>query len=275
MFPPWIERWRSIAAIQSHGVPPDLTLAFIMRESNGAIGSYAKKDSPSSYTEDEIRSCGFPSALRRRDAGLMQITPGTFRAYVDATGDPVSPCVLLEKSERAAHMQIRIGTWVLARALAGAVDLSEELRGRSPASLWPSSSPPAEQILTARLINGYGYSGTARRMDAAAARGFPHTFAGLEASGAAPARLYQGARLILGWFNAGGDRGAPIAGGRAPLPWDWTGEELAARRASSSRRSSSPASSGDAGGLVLLAGAALLALGAYRSRSSRSSSPAR
>jgi len=266
VFPPWIERWRSIAIAQSHGVPPDLTLAFIQRESNGTIGLTGGTDSPSSYTEDELAECGFPSALRHRDCGLMQITPATFRSYREATGDPVSPCVLLEKSERAAHSQIRIGTWVLANALRDAVGLSDDLRGRSPAELWPASSPPAEQILVARLINGYGYNGTRRRMEAAAARGYPRTFAGLEASGARPARLYQGARLILGWFNAGGDRGAPAPGGRSPLAWDWSAEGAAGRRPRPARSSSSSSSSSSGGGLVLLGAAALLALGLYYGR---------
>lgn len=247
MFPAVVERWRPLVVLEHGSLPADLVLAFMRRESNGKVGDIGGRDDRIGYTDAEI-ACGFPARFRRRDLGLMQVAPVTLRRYVKTTGDRITPCDLAATSTDGARIQIRVGCWALARALETAVELSPALRA---AATWPKvAAPPDEQILLARCVYGFGGEGTRDRLDSAAAAGYPRTFGGLEAYKPTPARLFEGARAILGWYKSGGGAGA--------------GEQIAPPIASR------PRTEGSAAGVLLL-GLLLYSLSRSSSRKERTS----
>jgi hypothetical protein len=247
MFPAVVERWRPLVVLEHGTLPADLVLAFMRRESNGTVGDIGGRDDRIGYTDAEI-ACGFPARFRRRDLGLMQVAPVTLRRYVETTGDRITPCDLAATSTDGARKQIRVGVWALARALESAVDLSPTLRATST---WPKANPPDDQILLARCVYGFGATGTRDRLDAAAAAGYPRTFGGLEAYKPAPARLFEGARAILGWYKSGGGAGA--------------GEQIAPPIATLPRKE------GSAAGVLLLGGLLLYSLSRSSSRKEKTS----
>lgn len=250
MFPAVVERWRSLVVLEAGSLPADLVLAFMRRESNGTVGDVGGRDDKIGYTDAEL-SCGFPAKYRRRDLGLMQVAPVTLRGYVKETGEPITPCDLAATSTDGAKKQIRVGAWALARALKAAVDLSPALRATVT---WPATpAPPDEQILLSRCVYGFGATGTRDRLDAAAAAGYPRTFGGLEAHRPTPARLFEGARTILGWYRTGGGAGdqsaPPTIASKPPQP----------------------SGSGSAAGVLLLGGLLLYSLTRSSSRKERTS----
>ena len=239
MFPPAVERWRSLAAEEAAGLPVDLILAIVHRESGGTPGRVSESTVPSSYTPAEIAACGLPWTLRNRDLGLMQVGPSTWRSYVDRTGSDTTPCDLAAKTAAGARRQLRAGASIFRNRL-------ERVRELEPASFpWPAGPLGDDQILLARLAYAFGWDGLRRRWDAAIGAGYPHTFGGLEAHHGTPRAVFAGARIILAEFHAGG-----AASGSPDLPLR-------------PRPPQPPAS--DSGGLLVVA-AALLGLYAYTTR---------
>ena len=242
MFPPAVERWRSLAAEEAGGLPVDLVLAIVHRESGGTPGRVSESTVPSSYTPAEIAACGLPYELRNRDLGLMQVGPSTWRSYVARTGSDTTPCDLAGKDAAGARRQLRAGADIFRNRL-------ERVHELEPGAFrWPAGSLGDDQILLARLAYAFGWEGFRRRWDSAIAAGYPHTFGGLEAHHGTPKQVFAGARLIVAEYHAGGSAsGSPI---QPPRP----------------RPPQPPAN--DSGGLLVLA-AGLLAVYAFTTRKRR------
>ncbi len=199
MFAPPVEQWRPLALEESQGVPVDLVLATIARESRGVAGDVGYTDTAHGYTDAEIAACGLPVALRRRALGLMQIAPRTWRSYVTSTGSQITPCDLAGTSYAAARAQIRIGCAVLRSCLVWAD--------------WRGEPVPSDAIvLMARLAYARGVDAVRHKLAAAAAAGYPATFEGLEAYAPTwghPDRPFDGACAILAAYRSGGRARAP------------------------------------------------------------------
>ena len=213
MFAPAVEAWRSIAAEESSGLPVDLILATIARESSGVAGLVSHRTVPSSYTDEEIAACGLDPSKRNHDLGLMQVGPSTWRDYVKNTGSDTTPADLASSSSSGARRQIRAGAWILAAKL-------RRIHTLDPSAWpWPSGELNDDQILLGRLAYAFGSSGLEQRLDAAAAAGYPRTFGGLEAHHGTPAKTFAGARSLLASFRAGGSSSSSSPGsGSGPRP---------------------------------------------------------
>lgn len=202
-FPPVIERWRPFVVAAAPDVPADLALAIIKRESQGVPGTVAYTDvghKPGSGYSDAERACGLPASLTWRCLGLMQVAPRTWRDYVTRTGRAIAPCDLAGKSTAQAAAQIEIGCSALRAALSAAGWRGEPI-------------PRDEVILMARLVYARGAGAVSDKLAAAAAAGFPRTFAGLEAfdpTWGRPDRPFDGARAVLRDFRAA--IGSPSSG---------------------------------------------------------------
>lgn len=243
MFPPSVERWRVLAGEESNGLPVDLVLVIVQRESGGSAGLVSRSTVPSSYTSSEMAACGLPYELRNRDLGLMQIGPSTWRGFVARTGSKITPCDLASKTAAGARLQLRAGCSIFR-------DRLELVRTLEPGSFpWPAGPLTDDHVLLGRLAYAFGWDGLRGRWNAAIAAGYPHTFGGLEAHHGTPAAVFRGARAILEEFRSGGSS----SGSGSPRP-PW-------------RPPARPGSDAGAGVLLLLA-AGLLAYGAATRRRS-------
>lgn len=243
MFPPSVERWRLLAGEEAQGLPVDLVLAIVHRESNGVPGLVSHGTVPSSYTSSELAACGLPYELRNHDLGLMQVGPSTWRGYVDRTGSKITPCDLAAKTLEGARLQLRAGAGIFRHRL-------ELVRTLEPSSFpWPAGPLGDDQVLLGRLAYAFGWEGLRRRWEAAIAAGYPHTFGGLEAHHGKPEAPFRGARVILEEFRSGGSS----SGSGSPQPYH------------PPRPRPRPSSDAGAGVLLLLA-AGLLAYGAATRR---------
>ncbi len=240
MFPPSVERWRVLAGEESQGLPVDLVLAIVKKESFGQPGLVSHDPVPSSYTSSEMNACGLPYELRNHDLGLMQIGPSTWRGFVDRTGSKITPCDLAAKTLEGARLQLRAGCSILR-------DRLELVRTLEPSSFpWPAGPLTDDHVLLGRLAYAFGWDGLQHRWAAAIAAGYPHTFGGLEAHHGTPVKTFRGARIVLADFRSGGSS----SGSGAPRPRP-------------PRPRPRPESDAGAGVLLLLA-AGLLAWGASK-----------
>lgn len=250
MFPPRVERWRELAGSQGFGVPVDLILATIQRESNGTPGKEGYANVKHGYRAEEAR--GIPPAFWRRAAGLMQVAPKTWRWYTESTGDPVPAAYLFGTTTAEAARQVRIGSWALRQSLI-------YVRRFDPSFRWPDQPLGIDQALLGRLAYARGFSGLRAQLDRAAAAGYPRTFAGLESFSpgwGAPDRPFAGARSVIAAWQAGGAPAAASSPRPAPWPSSPAGAPYKAPAAA-------PAASSGAG-LLFVAGAIALAFGLSR-----------
>lgn len=212
MFPPSVERWRVLAGEESQGLPVDLVLAIVKKESNGYPGTVSRDPVPSSYTSSEMNACGLPYGLRNRDLGIMQIGPSTWRGFVDRTGSKITPCDLASKTAAGARLQLRAGCSILR-------DRLELVRTLEPGSFpWPAGPLTDDHVLLGRLAYAFGWGGLRGRWYAAIAAGYPHTFAGLEAHHGTPVKTFRGARIVLADFRSGGSSSGSGRPGRTDPP---------------------------------------------------------
>ena len=164
-----VEQWREIVSGERRGIPTDIILAVIERESHGELGQAAKRKTKEPYTPQEIK-CGLDRDLIQRALGLMQITPICLREYNRKNrSDPVTPCELASKDTRAARAQIRVGAWFLDLCLRWAHSVDQA------AHPWPRGLLSRPQIELAALAYKQGIGGTAARLRAAGVAGLPLT----------------------------------------------------------------------------------------------------
>jgi len=241
VFPPSVERWRVLAGEECQGLPVDLVLAIVKKESSGQPGLVSHDPVPSSYTSSEMNACGLPYELRNRDLGMMQIGPSTWRGFVDRTGSKITPCDLASRTAAGARLQLRAGCSILRARL-------ELVRTLEPSSFpWPAGPLTDDHVLLGRLAYAFGWGGLLARWNAAIAAGYPHTFGGLEAHHGTPVKTFRGARIVLADFRSGGSSSGAPQPYHPPRP--------------------RPRPSSDAGaGVLLLLAAGLLAYGAATRR---------
>lgn len=212
MFPAHVAAWRELAASEARGIPVDLVLAFVLRESNGKAGRVGYTDTGSRYTEAE-RACGLPAQLAARALGLIQAAPSVLRTYNQTAKEKITPCDLAGASLEAARRQLRIGCWLLRQCL-------EATRELDPiAHPWPGGELSDSQIVLARLMYHKGREGLRRQLERAAARGFPRTAAGLERydpAWGAPDHPFDGARGVLAAYRAASGPGSGPGGPARP-----------------------------------------------------------
>ena len=206
-WPAAVERWRPLAAREGGRAPVELLLAIINHESGGVAGLPSTGTTKKSYTDAERAACGLPAALRARSLGLMQVSPGLWRAFNATRPGEVSPCDLAASTDEGAAKQIRIGAWYAALCLDRSRDLVD-------ASAWPGGLPSREHVEWAALCYAQGIDGVHNQVAAAGAAGFPRTVAGVEAfkpKWGAPETPFLFARSV-----GSGYAGAPMPARRSP-----------------------------------------------------------
>jgi len=225
-FSPTIERWRGAVDSLNRIMDTDPFLANMIPESGGIPGRIGYFDTGSSYTDEEI-ACGLDPKWRRRALGLCQVAPGTLRSYNSkkaiggmSSGSttpwfkPVTPCQLAGTSSADALEQIRVGLYVWANCLFWSA-------GTANVKWQPDQLMPDEILLMTRLRYHRGNGAVNKKLDQAAAAGFPRTFAGLEAfdpDWGKPDRPFHGARIVLASYKKAMGASTPTPS-EPPIDW--------------------------------------------------------
>ena len=151
MFPPLVERWRSVAHQVEPEIPAALVLAIIRRESAGRPGLLG----------------------RSNDDGLMQCKPATVAFYNRHHEDKITHEEMSRADLDSAKKQIAVGAWYLGHCLA-------TVHAWNPAAApWPAGPLTDYQILLADLCYARGVAGVGKLRARALAAGYPDTFDGL------------------------------------------------------------------------------------------------
>jgi len=113
-FSPKIENLRQWAVWESNGMPVNLLLAIITHESGGIIGR-PSRDTTKAF--DVKNDEGKPEKINRA-FGLMQTTSGLLQTWQEQNRIPQITIDDLRKTdERAARLQIHLGSWYLKNCL--------------------------------------------------------------------------------------------------------------------------------------------------------------
>lgn len=170
MFPPAVERWRTVAHAESRGIPTDLILAIIQNESRGRPGLIARRrtriDVPLPTDDGGSIACG-------RALGLMQVVPQNVRAWNQRTGEAVTYNDMTGGGYSDARKQIKLGVSVLRGCLFW---LHVRDADRWP---WPAGQLTNDQIRLALVAYAWGQRRLGKKLNILRSEGEPETFAAL------------------------------------------------------------------------------------------------
>jgi len=182
-WPQSVERWRQLVNWECKDIPPDLVLSIIAHESGGKAGE------PSHIEEGEpqqIPKTDGGTELVTRSYGLMQIGPSTVKSWNDShTGnDIVYVEDLRGSSERAARLQIRVGSWMYAAQVA---QLHDTYPANFPSKGAANASPDQLKLALVAYATGGNWKATSTearglrpKLEQLKAAGEPLTFDALK-----------------------------------------------------------------------------------------------
>lgn len=194
-----VERWRSLVRQEAAGIPEDLVLGIIWRESAGTSGAIGRRKTKCAL----IPSAGGIERVCRA-LGLMQIAPGNIARWnTDRPGQVVTYEDLTGKTTMAARKQIQLGIFILRRSLAWL---------RRYGFPWPSGNLNDEQIRIGLMVYAWGSGNMQPYLDKIRDTRRPITAAGIGARwpglGKPKNEPLRYSRLV--WHKAFGTGIAPV-----------------------------------------------------------------
>lgn len=180
-FYPKVERWRSLARQEAAGIPVDLVLGVIWRESGGISGRIGLRKTKCV----DIPTANGPQYICRA-LGLMQVVPRNVASWNrDNPDQAVTYETMTGKTTAAVRKQIKLGVFILRGSLSWL---------RRYGFPWPGGKLSAEQIKVGLMVYLWGPGNMKPYLDELQATGRPIT----------------AARIGARWPNLGQPANAPL-----------------------------------------------------------------